>query len=102
MSRRAQAEDPNVTELTTKVQRLVERRFQGDGRAAFDHYAGADGQVNRDELSRLLSDAGVGNFITRGAWVSGIMERVDGNGNGKISWGEFNAVMRSAAPTGNA
>ncbi len=97
---RASAEDPNVTELKTKIARLVTRNFQGDTRAAFNHYAGADGQINRDELTRILADAGIGNFITRGAWVSGVMERVDGNANNKISWAEFEAVIQNA--TGNA
>jgi len=95
-------EDPNVRELTTKVGRLVDRQFDGSMRAAFDHYAGADGKVSRDELSDLLSDAHVGNFVTRGAWVSGIMDRLDkapnGNGDGKVSWTEFSSVMA----TGNA
>lgn len=96
-----QSEDPNVRELTTKIARLVDRDYSGDTRAAFNHYAGGDGLVSSSELSRLLSDAGVGNFLTRGAWVSGIMERLDqspnGNGDGKISWGEFNRVMASAS-----
>lgn len=91
-------QDPNVRELVTKITRLVQRSFHGDGQAAFNHYAGADGKVNRDELSRLLSDAGIGNMFTRGAWVSGIMERVDASKDGKISWSEFQAVMASAGP----
>lgn len=94
----ARSEDPRVTELVHKINTLVTNNHGGNARAAFDAYAGADGQVSRSELSRLLGDAGVGNFVTRGAWVSGIMERVDTNGSNSISWSEFQAVMRSGGP----
>jgi hypothetical protein len=97
----ATQQDPRVQELVNKVARLVTRAFHGDTRAAFNHYAGADGQVDRVELARLLEDAGIGNGFTRAFWVDGIMERVDqapnGNGNGKVSWPEFNRVMGGAA-----
>ncbi|MFO0728811.1 MAG: EF-hand domain-containing protein [Myxococcota bacterium] len=95
------AKDDHERELVTKIGALVQRDFGGDNRAAFNHYAGSDHQVSRDELSRLLSDAGIGNFLTRGSWVSGIMDRLDGppngDGNGKISWTEFNRVMSAQA-----
>lgn len=94
----ARSEDPRVTELVQKINTLVTNNHGGNARAAFDAYAGADGQVSRSELSTLLSDAGIGNFVTRGAWVSGIMERVDTNGSNSISWSEFQAVMRSGGP----
>jgi hypothetical protein len=93
----ATQQDPRTQELVGKVGRLVSRSFQGDTRAAFNHYAGSDGQVDRLELSRLLEDAGIGSGFTRAFWVDGIMERVDqaptGNGNGKISWPEFSRVI---------
>jgi len=94
----ARAEDPRVTELVQKINTLVTNNHGGNARAAFDAYAGDDGQVSRSELSDLLSDAGIGNFVTRGAWVSGIIERVDTNGSNSISWSEFQAVMRSGGP----
>jgi hypothetical protein len=84
-------------ELVTKISALVQRDFHGNTQAAFNHYAGADHQVSRSELLELLSDAGIGNVFTRGAWASGIMDRLDkaphGDGNGKISWTEFNNVI---------
>ena len=85
-------EDSNVTELKTKVKKLVTDKFGGDYKKAFDHYA-KGGSVGPDELSSLLSDAGVGNFATRGSWVSAIIKRLDTNGNGKIEWNEFTAVL---------
>lgn len=100
----ATQQDPRTQELVGKIGRLVSRSFQGDTRAAFDHYAGSDGQVDRGELSRLLEDAGIGSGLTRGFWVDGIMERVDqapnGNGNGKISWPEFSRVMSGGGAIG--
>ena len=93
----ATQEDPHVTELVTKVGRLVDSRFGGDARAAFDHYAGADGKVSADELSKLLKDAGIGNMFTRGSWVSGIMEQMDRNRDGQIGRTEFNSKSPAAA-----
>jgi hypothetical protein len=62
----------------------------GDFKAAFDHYdRGHDGGVSADELTQLLKDAGVGNAFTRGAWVSGIIERLDTNKDGRIQFSEF-------------
>ncbi len=91
------AKDDNERELVTKIGELVARDFHGDTRAAFNHYAGSDHQVSRAELLELLSDAGIGNVFTRSAWASGIMDRLDkaphGDGNGKISWTEFNNVI---------
>ncbi len=91
------AEDPHVKELVEKVGALVSRRFNGDYRQAFTHYArshSAQPTVDAKELEALLGDAGVGNFITRGAWVSGIIDRVDKDADRKISWDEFESVIK--------
>lgn len=86
----------NLAELTSKVSALVKKNFKGDYKAAFDHYADKDGSIGHGELKSLLSDAGVGNFATRGAWASAIIKKLDKNGNGKIEWSEFQAVMAPA------
>ncbi len=88
-------EDSNAKELKVKVSRLVSARFGGDYKKAFDAYdANHDGSINAEELKKLLKDADVGNFATRGAWVSGIMERFDKNKDGKIEWREFEEGIR--------
>ncbi len=88
-------EDSNAKELKVKVSRLVSSKFGGDYKKAFDAYdTNHDGSINADELTKLLKDADVGNFATRGAWVSGIMERFDKNKNGKIEWKEFDEGVR--------
>src|SRR5688572_10904361 len=62
-------EDGNVKELKTKVGALVERKFGSDYKKAFDHYdTDRDGAIAKDELLNLLSDAGVGNGLTRNGW----------------------------------
>jgi Ca2+-binding EF-hand superfamily protein len=81
-------------ELEEKLLAHIAARFQNDRRAAFDHYdADADGRINRDELKRLLSEAGIGNALTRGAWASGIIEELDQSRDGLISWDEFTAAL---------
>jgi hypothetical protein len=47
--------------------------------------------ISKDELKALLSDAGIGSGLTR--WASGIIEVVDRDGDGGISWAEFEAVF---------
>ena len=86
----AQADDPNTVELKTKVGKLVQEKFGGDYKRAFDHYDGDhDGGVNKDELTRMLHDADIGNGFTRGVWASKIIEKLDGNHDGRIQWTEF-------------
>jgi hypothetical protein len=54
--------------------------------------------IGKDELKALLSDAGIGSGLTRWAWANGIMEAVDKDGDGNISWAEFEAVFEGAKP----
>jgi Ca2+-binding EF-hand superfamily protein len=86
-------------ELADKVSALVGARFGGDYRRAFRHYdASGDGKVSQDELKALLADAGVGNVLTRSAWASGIIAELDTDGDGRISWSEFEAVFQGGRP----
>lgn len=87
-------EDENVKELKTKVKALVDGKFKGDYHAGFAHYdANKDGGLDKDELKGLLSDAGVGNGLTRGAWANGIIKKLDTSGDKMIQWAEFDAVF---------
>jgi hypothetical protein len=86
--------DKYAEELKAKVGALVGNKFGGDYKKAFDHYdTDHDGGITKSELTRLLSDAGVGNSLTRGTWASRIIEKLDKNGDSKIEWDEFESVF---------
>ena len=80
--------DKKELELVAKVQGLVMDRFDGNYKSAFDHY-GDGGRMDEEGLERLLKDAGVGNFATRGSWTAAIMEKLDGDRDGFISFAEL-------------
>lgn len=82
-------------EIDDKLTELVRTRFSGDCKAAFAHYdADGNGTIDTDELKSLLKDAGIGSGLTRWAWAKGIMDMVDTNRDGGISWSEFEAVFQ--------
>jgi Ca2+-binding EF-hand superfamily protein len=82
-------------ELKSKVAKLIQHKFAGDYQAAFDCYdtQPRDGKISKAELVELLSDADIGNWITRGQWADGIIAELDTDQDGSISWSEFNAVL---------
>ncbi|MDI1243573.1 MAG: EF-hand domain-containing protein [bacterium] len=80
--------DAREVELVRKVQGMVAERFDGNYKTAFDQY-GRDGLMDEKGLERLLKDAGVGNFATRGTWTAAIMEKLDGDRDGFISFAEL-------------
>jgi len=80
--------DAREKELVRKVQALVSKRFAGDYKTAFDNYA-AGGLMGEDGLEQLLKDANVGNFATRGTWVRAIMEKIDEDRDGVVSFSEL-------------
>ena len=83
-------------ELRDKISELVRDQFGGDYHKAFDHYDGdvTDGKISPRELTELLADAGVGNWLTRGAWASGIIAELDTDKDGSISRAEFEEVLK--------
>lgn len=88
------ASESQKRELEKKLLELISTRFHGDRRAAFGHYdADGDGRVSKQELKQLLSDAGIGNGLTRWAWADGIIEELDKAGDGMISWDEFTSAL---------
>jgi hypothetical protein len=92
------ASEAEKRELRDKITRLVDSKFGGDWTKAFDHYAansGAGSLVERDDLKVLLKDAGIGNWITRGAWADGVIEQFDKDKDKKISADELRAALES-------
>jgi Ca2+-binding EF-hand superfamily protein len=86
-------------ELVEKIQRLLGKKY-GDTtvesmRKLFDEYdRDKDGKISPDELERLLKDAEIGNGLTRGAWVRGVVGALDQNGDKKIDWKEFTDALK--------
>jgi Ca2+-binding EF-hand superfamily protein len=90
------ATDAQKQELVDKVSKLVADRFGGDYDRAFAHYDSApkDGRITKAELGELLKDAGIGNWLTRGAWARGILAALDADKDGTISRPEFEAALQ--------
>lgn len=86
--------DPRAADVGRRVNALVQRQFGGNQQAAFNHYARGGPEVSRPQVQQLLSDAGVGNGLTRGTYTSAVMDRFDTNRNNGVSWAEFQAGMR--------
>jgi hypothetical protein len=85
---------PEERELRDKVRNLVQSRFGGDWRVGFRHYdRNGNDKLSSGEVNKILSDAGVGNWFTRGGWVEGVMEKLDSSGDLKISWDEFAVLL---------
>jgi Ca2+-binding EF-hand superfamily protein len=87
--------DARRQELIDKVGRLLRARFRGSYRLAFAYYdrQRKDGNINVQELVRLLQDAGIGTWLTRGSWAQAIVASLDTNRDGAISFGEFEAAL---------
>lgn len=84
-------------QIIEKVTALVARKpWFGDWRKCFDFYdVDADGRISNLELTLLLVDAGVGNWWTRSEWARRIVEVMDANADGKISFEEFLAEVEA-------
>jgi Ca2+-binding EF-hand superfamily protein len=85
-------------ELVEKVQALMSKKFGGASpeamRKLFDAYdRDGDGKIDSGELESLLKDAGVGNALTRGAWIKGIISAMDQNSDKRIDWAEFSKAV---------
>jgi transcriptional regulator with AAA-type ATPase domain len=89
----------NTKELKEKVTRLVTREFGGDYQKAFQYYA-ADGStsIDRFELQSLLEDASVGTAVTRAAWVTNLLAKLDTDEDHKVEWDEFERATSTRPP----
>jgi hypothetical protein len=57
---------------------------------------GGSSAVEKEDLLVLLEDAGIGSWITRGAWADGILDAADKNKDKTISWEEFEALLQGS------
>ncbi len=93
------ANEKQIKELKEKVQSVVTSKYGGDWYRGFQDYAAKHGSstvVEKDDLMMLLEDAGVGSWLTRGAWADGILKELDKNKDGGISWEEFEALLKGS------
>jgi hypothetical protein len=77
-------------DAVAKVAALVKERYEGSYRAAFDHYdEDNDGKMSNRELVDLLYDAEIGIRFTRWAIALKVVQTLDTDGDGLVSWEEF-------------
>jgi len=89
-------------ELITKVKKLITTRHGNDDaqalRQTFEAYdKNGTGRLEPDELSRVLEDAGIGNKLTRGMWVKGILSKLAREVNDALSWNDFASAVAAKA-----
>ncbi len=86
--------DARATEVITKVQALVKSKWAGDYMAAFKAYdLDHNGKLGHKDVGKLLEDCGVGNWLTRGVWASGIISQLDLDHDGAVSIPELAFAM---------
>ena len=86
-------------ELVAKIKILLNQKYGDESmesmRKLFDEYdRDKDQKISPEELERLLKDANIGNGLTRGAWVRGVVGALDQNGDKKIDWKEFTDAVK--------
>lgn len=89
-------------ELIAKVKKLITDRHGNDDAVAlrntFEAYdKNQTGRLEPDELSRVLEDAGIGNKLTRGMWVKGILSRLARERADALSWNDFASAVQAKA-----
>lgn len=86
--------DAQSQEVIQKVQVLVKTKFNGDFMFAFKAYdLDHNGKLGHKDVSKLLEDAGVGNWLTRGVWASGVISELDLDDDGTVSIPELAFAM---------
>lgn len=86
--------DAQANEVITKVQKLVKEKYLGDYTKAFSAYdLDHNGKLGHKDVCKLLEDAGVGNWLTRGMWASGVISSLDLDHDGAVSPPELAFAM---------
>lgn len=86
--------DETRREVIQKVEKYVRGVFQGSYNAAFEDFdRDDDGKIVHAELVELLKAAEVGSRLTRGAYARGVMDALDTDNDGAITWEEFEKAL---------
>lgn len=81
-------------EVIAKVSAYVERVFGGTDESHFkqafdENDDNRDGRISLDELSDILSKAGIGFRLARWAIAKEVIDVLDADGDGYVAWDEF-------------
>lgn len=85
-------------DLVDKILALMRLRFGGTDRASLEklfqaYDTNGDGEIDHDELARLLADAGVGSARTRKTWVRAAMSQLDTDGSRTLDVRELSTII---------
>ena len=92
--------ESEANEVIAKVQALVKTKYAGDYMAAFKAYdLDRNGKLGHKDVSKLLEDAGVGNWLTRGVWANGVISHLDLDHDGAVSIPEIAFALAQGVAT---
>lgn len=80
-------------QVIAKLKRLCAERFGDDAKRMFDNYA-VNENIDRNGLLKVLEEADIGGRFTRGIYATKVMEEIDKNNDGLISFVELSIVSR--------
>lgn len=83
--------------VVRKVTEFVTSFYSGDWQRAFAAFA-PNGQLAHSGLVDVLAAAGVGYMVTRPAIATEVLNALDTNSDGVLTFEEFNAVAKVVAP----
>lgn len=88
--------DETRQELIDKIAKLVAGHpHNGDYNKAFAYYdTDGDGLLTINNIKTILGDAKIGNMLTRIGWARGVVDALDQNRDGMLSWAEFESVVK--------
>ena len=84
----------NRESVVRKVTVYVASHFGGDWKKAFDAYA-VGGKISENAIVDLFAAAGVGYAIGRPFIADEVMKLMDADGDGFLSWEEFDKIART-------
>lgn len=91
------------SDIVSAIEGLADTRYGDHGcehlKALLLSYDGnGDGALSHDELANLLGDAGSCGFLGCGYFANKILDKLDKDSSGGITWDEYLAVSSSCVP----
>lgn len=92
------------SDIVSAIEDLADKRYGDHGcehlKALLLSYDGnGDGALSHDELANLLGDAGSCGFLGCGYFANKILDKLDKDTSGGITWDEYLAVSSSCVPS---